>query len=205
MSAMPCSFLDEHQLLDLLHDPLGADAVGQLGDDDALAARGHRLDPGGRAHPEGAAAGLVGVADPVEADDLAAGGQVRARDEAHQVVERRLGVGDQVLERLDHLDQVVRRDVGRHADRDAGGAVDQQVGDGGRQHDRLHLARVVVGLEVDRVLVDRGGHRDRGGRHPALGVAHGGGGVVRASRSCRGRRRCGSRIDQGCAIRTSAS
>ena len=46
------------------------------------------------------------------------------------------------------------------------------------QHDRLELAAVVVGLEVDGVLVDRGGHRDRGRRHPALGVAHRGGGVV---------------------------
>ena len=170
--------LGEHELLDLLDDALLADAVGQLGDHDALAARGDRLDAGGRAHPERAAAGLVGVADAVEPDDLAAGRQVGAGDEAHQVVERRLRVGDQVLERLDHLDEVVRGDVGGHADRDARRAVDQQVGDRGRQDDRLRLAGVVVGLEVDGVLVDRRRHRDRGRRHPALGVAHRGGRVV---------------------------
>ena len=67
-----------HQGLDALDDLLGADAVGQLGDDDALApAEG--LDPCGGAHPERAAAGLVGLLDAVETDDLAAGRAGRAR------------------------------------------------------------------------------------------------------------------------------
>ena len=123
-----------HQGLDLLDDLLGADEVGQLGDDDALAARGDVLDPGGGADAEAAAAGLVGVADAVEPDDLAAGGQVGAGDEPHQVVERAVRVGDQVPGRADDLDQVVRGHVGGHADGDAGGAVDEQVGEGGRQH-----------------------------------------------------------------------
>ena len=89
MSAMPWSFLAWTSDLDPLDDLLGADAVRQLGDHDALAARRDRLDPGGGAHPERAAAGLVGVADAVEADDLAAGRQVGAGDEPHQVVEGR--------------------------------------------------------------------------------------------------------------------
>ena len=76
------------------------------------------------------------------------------------------------------LAQVVRRDVGGHADRDAGRAVDQQVGVAGRQHDRLLRATVVVGLEVDGVLVDVADHLQGQRRHPALGVAHRGSGVV---------------------------
>ena len=168
--------LDEH--LDPLDDALGAHAVGQLGHDDPLASGAHRVDPGAGPHPEAAAAGLVGVADALEADDLAARGQVRPRDEPHQVVDGGRRVVDQVAQRLDHLDQVVRGHVGGHADRDPGGAVDQQVGDRRGQHRRLGLAAVVVGLEVDRVLVDRGGHRHRRGPHPALGVAHRGGRVV---------------------------
>ena len=174
----PLELLGQDELLDLLHHPLGAHAVGQLGDHDALATGRHRLDARGGAHPEGAAARLVGVADAVEPDDLAARGQVGAGDEAHQVVEGGPRVGDQVAQRLDHLDEVVRRDVGGHPYRDPGGAVDEQVRDGSGQDDRLGLAGVVVGLEVDGVLVDRCRHRDGGGAHPALGVAHGGGGVV---------------------------
>ena len=116
-----------HERLDPLDDLLRPDAVGQLGHHDALAARGDVLDPGGRPHAERAAAGLVGVADAVEADDLAAGGQVGAGDEPHQVVEVGARVVDQVPQRLHDLDEVVRGDVGGHADRDAGGAVDEQV------------------------------------------------------------------------------
>ena len=118
--------LDEH--LDPLDDLLQPDGVRHLGDHDALAPS-DRLDPGGRPHPEAAAAGLVGVADAVEADDLAAGRQVGAGHEPHQPVDVGVGVADQVPQRLHHLDQVVRRHVGGHADRDAGGAVDHEVGD----------------------------------------------------------------------------
>ena len=177
-SAMPCSFLVWTSFLIAAMTRSVPTPYGQLGDHDALAPRGHRLDPGGGAHPEAAAAGLVGVADAVEPDDLAAGRQVGAGDEAHQRVEVGLGVLDQVPQRLDHLDQVVRRDVGGHADRDAGGAVDHEVRDRRGQHGRLELAAVVVGPEVDGVLVDGRGHRDRGRSHPGLGVAHRGGRVV---------------------------
>ncbi len=47
---------------------------------------------------------------------------------------------------------IVRGNVGRHADGDAGRAVGEQVGERRRQHRRLHLAPVVVGAEVDRLL-----------------------------------------------------
>ena len=86
-----------------------------------------------------------------------------------------LGFGsvDQQLDRLGHLAQVVRRDVGGHADRDARRPVDQQVRDLGRKDRRLLQPVVEVGLEVDRVLVDvlQHGHRDPG--EPGLGVAVG--------------------------------
>ena len=45
----------------------------------------------------------------------------------------RCGVCDQRDQRIDDLAEVVRRDVGRHADGDAGRAVDQQVRDARRQ------------------------------------------------------------------------
>jgi hypothetical protein len=47
----------------------------------------------------------------------------------------------------------VRRNVGRHADGDAG-AVDQKVGEFRRQHRRFAVAAVVIGLKIDGVLVD---------------------------------------------------
>ena len=43
------------------------------------------------------------------------------------------GSFEQRLAGVDHFAQVVRRDVGRHADRDARRTVDQQIGNLGRQ------------------------------------------------------------------------
>jgi len=69
-----------------------------------------------------------------EADDLAAGRQVGAGDELHDVVKGGIGMLDQMAQRLHDLDQIVRGDVGRHADCDATRAVDQEVGQRGGEH-----------------------------------------------------------------------
>jgi hypothetical protein len=159
-----------HQVLDLLDHLLRADQVRQFGDDDALAARGDVLDPRRRAGAEAAAPGGVGVADAVQANDLAAGRQVGTGDVAHQVVERRVRVGQQVPGGADDLDEVVRRHVRRHPDGDPAGAVDQQVREGGRQHLRLGQLVVVVGDEVDRVLVEARGHQQCRGVEPCFCV-----------------------------------
>jgi hypothetical protein len=85
---------------------------------------------------------------------------------------RGLGVLQQVQAGVDDLVEVVRRDVGGHAHRDAGAAVDQQVGQPRRQHRGLLLGAVVVGREVDGFLVDVGQHLVRDLRQADLGVAH---------------------------------
>ena len=82
------------------------------------------------------------------------------------------GLLQQVQAGVDDLVQVVRRDVGRHADGDAGGAVDQQVRQLRRQDQRLGLAAVVVRAEVDGLLVDVGEHLVRDLGQADLGVAH---------------------------------
>ena len=166
------------ELADLLDDLLRAHVPGQLGDDQAGSAGGDLLHLGRGPHPEGPATGVVGVAHAVQADDPPAGGQVRAGHEAHQVVGGGLRVGQQVPRGGDDLAEVVRGHVGGHAHGDARGAVDQQVRVGGRQHDRLQLAPVVVGREVDDLLVEAGDHRQGGRVHPALGVPVGGRAVV---------------------------
>ena len=122
--------------------------------------------------------GGVGVADAVQAHDPAAGGQVRAGDELHDVLKRGVRVLDQVPGRGDDFHQVVRGHVGGHADGDAGGAVDQQVRERGRQHVRLGQLVVVVGDEVDDVLVEVVRQGQRRGREARLGVPRGGGAVV---------------------------
>ena len=73
---------------------------------------------------------------------------------------------------VDDFAQIVRRDVGGHADGDAAGAVDQQVREPRRQHLRFALGRVVIVLEIDRVLVDVLQQLMRDLGEARLGVAH---------------------------------
>ena len=58
------------------------------------------------------------------------------------------------MQASDDLPQVVGRDVGGHAHGDAGGAVDQQIGEAAGQHTGLLAALVKVGVPVHGVLLD---------------------------------------------------
>ena len=123
-------------------------------------------------------------------EDVAAGREVGPLDVAAQLRARQLLVVEQLDERGAHFVEVVRRDVGRHADGDAGGAVDQQVGDARGQHDRLGARAVVVGTErapsAARSPAASRRRRARGGiRCSASPPPH----RRRASRSCPNRRR----------------
>ena len=179
--ADPSELLGLDQVLDPLDDLLGTHEVGQLGDDDPLAAGRDALDAGGGAGAEAPPAGEVGLPDAVQPDDPAPARQVRPRDEAHEVLEGAVRMLQQVPGGGDDLDQVVRRHVRGHADGDPARPVDQQVWEGRRQDPWLLVGVVVVGDEVDGVLVQAGDHEHRGRRHPCLGVARRSGAVVERS------------------------
>ena len=72
----------------------------------------------------------------------------------------------------------MRRDVGRHADGDAAGAVDQQVRELGRQDHRLLLAPVIVRLKIDGLVLEIVEKSHGGAREPNLGVALGRGRIA---------------------------
>ena len=171
-----------NDLLDGELGNLGDDAVvaalldgeRQLRDDDGALAVGQVLDVGARAQADLAAARGVGRADTRVAHDHTTGREVGARHDAHQLVERDLRITDHRDRGVDGLAQVMRRDVRGHADSDAGRAVDEQVREARRQHQRLLARAVVVGAEVDGVGVDVAEHQGRDARQTALRVAHGG-------------------------------
>ena len=117
-----------------------------------------------------AAAGRVGSTDAAAAHDHAAGREVRALDELADLVHLGLGMVDDIAGAVDDLREVVRRDVGRHADRDAGRAVHQQVGEAGRQYDRLLALLIEVRLEIDRVFLDIRQHVVCQLGHAGLGI-----------------------------------
>jgi hypothetical protein len=89
-----------------------------------------------------------------------------------------VGVVDQVDDAIADLAQVVRRDVGGHANGDARRAVEQQIGQARWQNHRLFAVAIVVGLEVYRVAVDIGQQLVGDGRHLRLSIPHGCCGII---------------------------
>ena len=153
-------------------------AVRKLGDDDRALAAAQLFDVRPRAHDDAASAGAIGVSDARPADDDRAGGEIGALHVLHQVLDARVRLVDQRHDRADHLGQVVRRDVRRHADGDARASVDEEVREAGRKHERLALRLVVVRAEVDGVGVELAQHLLGELREPCLGVAHRGRRIV---------------------------
>lgn len=166
------------RVLDLRHDLLRSHEVGQLGDDDSLAAGTDVLDGHSGSGAERAATDLVGLAYSVEADDPPAGGQIRAGDEAHELRESGFRIADEVGAGGDDFARIVRGHVRGHADGDARRAVDEQIREGTGQDLGLSERVVVVRHEVDDVFVEPGDHVHRRGRQSSLGVARGSGTIV---------------------------
>src|SRR5690606_36676877 len=135
------------------------------------------LDLAAGTHVNAATAGAVGLDDTGTAIHDAVGGEVRARNVLHQLVDGDMRIGDHRQTAVDHLGDVVRRDVGRHAHRNTAGTVDQQVGDTGRQHlGNLQGAVVVVDpvdgylLRVRQQLMGQPGYADFGVTHGCRAV-----------------------------------
>ena len=164
-----------HQLGDLLQQGGLVHLVGQLGEDELLPVPGplDLLHVGLGPHHAAAAAGAVGVQHPLGAQHEPAAGEVRPLDVGHDAVQPQGGVVDEGHQGGAALPQVVGRDAGGHAHRDALAAVHQQVGEAGGEHQGLLHAVVVVGAPVHRVLFQVGHHLAGQPGQPGLGVAHG--------------------------------
>ena len=165
-----------HQFGHALLQRLLVHLIGQLVHDDGLAlAAVDVLEVALGPHDHAATPGAIAVLHAIDAVDDAGGGEIGRRDDFHQLVNRCLGVAQQVQAGVHHFIQVVRRDVGRHAHGDAAGAVDEQVGQLARQDQGLFFGAVVVRAEVDGFLVDVGQHLVRDLGQADFGVTHGGG------------------------------
>ena len=150
-----------HQFGDTLDHGGLVHLVGNFRDDDGFAVLAEGLDLHLAAHHDRAAAEMIGRANALASEDDAAGRKIRSRNDIDQFVDRQPGIFDQRHAGVDDFAEIVRRNVGRHADGDAAGAVDQKVGEFCRQNRGSRLGTIVVGLEIDGVLVDIAEHRER--------------------------------------------
>ncbi len=128
--------------------------IGNFRDDDGFAVLADGVDRDLAAHHDRAAAEMIGGADALAAEDDAAGRKIRARDDVDEIVDAERGIVDQRHAGVDHFAQIVRGNIGRHADGDAAGAIDQKVRKLCGENRGLFLGIIVVGLEIDGVLVD---------------------------------------------------
>ena len=170
---MPSIFLALNEFGDAL-DQLGfVDLVGNFGDDDILAVLGGFFDGGFCAHDEAAAARLVGGLDAFATGDVRAGRKIGTRHNLHDFFQRSVGLFDQQNRGVNDLAQIVRRDVGSHADGDTAGAVHQKIGNARWQNDGLFAGLVEVGNEVDGLFFQIGENVFGNFRQPGFGIPHG--------------------------------
>ncbi len=118
-----------NQIGDALQKRGFVDLIRYLRDRDAVSAPLHLLDLCLGPHDDAPAPGGVSLYDPLPSDDDSTGGEIGAFHIPHQFIEchcvQIVPVIDHIIQRVADLHQVVGRDVGRHADGDAGRAVDQ--------------------------------------------------------------------------------
>src|SRR5260221_7096423 len=143
-----------HQFGDAL-DELGfVDLIGNFRDDDILAVLAHLLDGGFGAHHKAAAAGFVGGFDAFAAGDVGARGKIRTGHELHYFFQCGVRLFDEQHGGVDDFAEIVRRDVRGHADGDAAGAIDEQVGNARREHEGFFAGLIEVGNEVDGLFFE---------------------------------------------------
>ena len=169
-------FLVVDQPRDLLDQLALLHAVGDLADDDLPAAALLALDVPARTDTETAAPGRIAFRDHRRRiDDDAAGRKVRPL----HIVEHRgvgaIGLVDQHHRRIQQLGGIVRGNARRHADRDPGGAIGEQIGEQAREQLGLLLLAIIGRAIGDGVFVQPVHQVDRNLRQPRLGVAIGGG------------------------------
>ena len=158
------NLFDQAAFLNLIRD---------LGDNDLIKAVAQLLLVPAGAQAKAAAARGIGLGDALwRFDEDAAGREIGTGQMRDKLGGAAFRLRDQMQQRGADLAGVVRRDARRHADRDAGGAIGEQVGEARRQDDRLAVFAVIGLAEIDRVLIDAVEHRLRHRREAALGVAH---------------------------------
>ena len=106
------------------------------------------------AHHDRATTGHVGLADTVAAKNGATGRKVRSGDDLAHLLDRDFGIVEIGDRGINDFAEVMRRNIGCHADGNAAGAIDKQIGKFSWQNGRFPLSAVVVFLKVDGFLVE---------------------------------------------------
>ena len=164
----PGEFFRLHLFGDLFLYFAAGDLVGQLVDDDVAVFQ----VPGG-AQPHRAAPGAVERGDFfARGDEFAAGGKIGRGDVLHEGVVGQERIGDEGAAGGNDFAEVVRQQIGRHADGDATAAVQEDIRQAGGQARRFLQGAVEVCHPFDRALFEFGEQGFGVTGEAAFGVAH---------------------------------
>ena len=107
-------------------------------------------------------------------DHFRFGREIRALDVLHQVIQRGAGIFQQVNTGIGHFAQIVRRNIRAHAHGNAGGAIEQHIGQPGRQQLGLIHGAIEIGQPFHRSLAQLGQQHFRIRRQLGFRITHGG-------------------------------
>src|SRR5687768_12937941 len=133
-----------NELYDLLDHARLVHHERNLVHDDRGAAVLHLFELGPRSYDDAATTRFVRLLDAAPATDEAAGREIGALHDLHEIERCRVRIVDDVHARIHDFGQVVRRNVRRHTDGDAAAAVDEKIRKLGRKDGRLLQAIVEV-------------------------------------------------------------
>ena len=157
-----------HLLRDLFQHLVAGNLVRQRGDDDVTVLLFET-----RALADTAVAGAVHLQDFIaRRDDLRLGRKVRPVDVLAQLLQRGLRLLQQADAGAGDFPQIVRQNIGRHAHRDAGAAVQQHVRQPRRQRLGFFQRTVEIRRPRHRALPQFAQQHLGVRRQPRLGVAH---------------------------------
>ena len=159
---------------DLLDQTRFADLERNGSQHDGLAIAAAHFDFVSCALEDGSAPGSVGGMGAMVAEDDRRSRKIGPRNDREKLFAGDRRVFDESETSVDHFTQIVRRDVGRHAHRDAAGTIDQQIGEAGGEDRWLSPAAIVVIREIDGVLVEIVQQAVGHARKARFGIAHAG-------------------------------
>ena len=166
------------QLRNALFQSRPVDVVRNFRDDQLLAAALQLFNAGLAANLDAPPTGLKILFDSLHAADHAAGRKIRTFNKLHQLQDRNVRVVDLGADAVNDFTEVVRWNVRRHADGDAGAPVDEQIGKRRWEDGRLGARLVVVRDKIHRFFVHVLHERGAQMRHAGLGITHRGRRVV---------------------------
>ena len=164
-----------HQLGDFFNQPRFLNLIGNFSNDNLPSAATKLLNLIARPHPHRATTGCIGLAQSFRAFNAnAAGREIRPFDIFHQRINARIRRFQQMQRGGAKLINIMRGNTRRHANRNAGRTIGQQIREGRGQHNRLFIFAIISIAEINRVAVEVLQQQTGNLGHARFRVTHGG-------------------------------